>query len=198
MNIFSKVILTTLAMISISGCVALNEMSGIGAIRENTSTFDGSKEVLMEPAFVYADTSGMSGWQIKMGVRWSSKMPKDTLVFDVYVDGAHSIERGKSLLFNIDGKVVEISTMDDTTDFQRVPGFVHAGSYIPGRSTSSKRYYIPFSLASQLVNAKDVRVKVLLSKTYVEGIFSTDVVGSAKPAIIKYFDKLKEYGVFVN
>ncbi len=133
-----------------------------------------------------------------MGARWPDKMPKKSLVFDVHVRGTHSIARGNSLLFNIDGKITEVSTIDNLTDFQDGPGSFQLGTYVPGLSTSVKRYYIPFSLAGQLVTANDVRVKVLLDKTYVESIFSTNVSGSAKSALIKYFDKLKEYGVFVN
>src|SRR5688572_30821810 len=69
-----------LASMLVSGCAdvadSMSQMSGIGVVEEERSTFDNANIVRMSPAFLYREGAGiMSGVNTKLGAQWSSKQP---------------------------------------------------------------------------------------------------------------------------
>jgi hypothetical protein len=51
---------------------------------------------------------------------------------------------------------------------------------------SSKRYLIGWQFLDRILAAKDVRIKLDLRRSYVEGIFSDTTMSAAKPAFIEF------------
>ena len=72
--------------------------------------------------------------------------------------------------------------------FQRAS--LYSAVYIPPKNVSSKRYLLQQDFIEKILNAKDVRVKLDLSRSYVEGIFSDDTMSSAKLAFSDFMKKL--------
>ena len=159
-----------------------------GHIYESTSKFDNSKEITMEPAWLYDSAPG-----IKLRLSKSTKMPKDQVVMDAIVAGAHSFARGKSLHFNVDGDIVSFVSIDELTDFETTSGFVGGGHYIPPSNWSSKRYLLTMDFLDRIINANRVIVKVDLRKTYMEGVFSTDAFTTARPAFREFCEKVRAW-----
>lgn len=67
-----KTAILLLVAVGLTGCSALSEslqaVGDVGRVTVHQSSFDGAKEVKMEPAWV-APESGMA--QIRMGLNWS-------------------------------------------------------------------------------------------------------------------------------
>lgn len=96
------------------GCGSMPGMPGY--ISAATSSYDGSVQYVMEPAFVYNGESALSGSDIRMGLLWNSAMGHDgDIVLVVEFLGLMSIDTGHSLAFKIDGKESLFSPIDDYT-----------------------------------------------------------------------------------
>lgn len=170
------------------GCAGVPGMPG--HIAEAKSSFDESVELSMEPAFVFRNNDGFSGSDLRLALFWRSTMKPGSMVLEAYVDGAHNFSTGKSLHFNIDGEVVSFISIDQLTDIDFEPG-IYSGLYIPAKNVSSKRYLISSEFLDMLLKAKDVRVKLELHRSYVEGVFSDATASSAKRAFVKFAEKIK-------
>jgi hypothetical protein len=177
-----------LFLFALTGCAALTP----GNINESQSTFDGSTQLVIEPpALVRSSADTWSGTNMEMSLFWNSKMKPEKIILEVYVQGIESFAQGKSLHFNIDGEIVSFTSIDQLTDFQTESGFFGpVGEYHPATTHSSKRYLISTKFLERILNAKDVRIKLDLSKTYIEGFFSSEDAGTAKPAFSKFYARM--------
>lgn len=187
---FSRIMLVVVASLSFSltACAAI--LGAPGHITEKQSTFDNSTQLSMEPAFVFRHADGFSGSDLQLSLFWRSTMQPGQLVLVAYVDGTHNFEQGQSLFFNIDGEIVGFESIDQLTDITFKPG-IYDAIYIAGTNVSSKRYLISPSFLEKILNAKDVRVKLNMSRTFVEGVFSDNTMSSAKRAFIEFQKKLQ-------
>jgi hypothetical protein len=183
-------VLIILLPILFVGCAGIPGMPG--HITETKSSFDKSVELSMEPAFVFRNNDGFSGSDLRLALFWRSTMKPGDIVLEAYVNGAHNFSTGKSLHFNVDSEIVSFTSIDQLTNIDFEPG-VYSGVYIPAKNVSSKRYLITSKFLDRLLKAKDVRVKLDLHKTYVEGIFSDTTVSSAKQAFVKFSEKIKNH-----
>ncbi len=178
-----------LAFCALTGCSSMPGMPG--NIKESTSTFDNSIELSMQPAFVFRTNDGFSGSDLRLALFWRSSMRPGDLVVEVYVRGAESFSTGKSLHFNVDGQIISYASIDELTDIQFKPGS-YRGVYIPATNISSKRYLINRQFLDRLLSAHDVRVRLDLRKSFVEGIFSDDTPSSARRAFKEFSEKLAQ------
>lgn len=187
-----KLLVSAVIAILISGCTAsqMANMSGMpGSITDQVSSFDGQREITMQKSYIRqnsASTAGFNPATMSMGAFWSSKMPKDTIIVDVGVDGTYSIATDESLQFNVDGTMYQFSSVDKRLTDIKVGGSATGGNY------SSRQYALTRTFVQKLIDAKDVRVKLILDKTYVTGFFTTENNwgGDARPAFIEYLKRL--------
>ena len=154
-----------------------------GDIIETTSKFDGSRQISIEPAWV--------GNSIKLTLFKNTKMPVNDIILTVVVRGARLFAKGNSLHFNVDGKIVSFKSIDRLTDIKTSSGFAGGGYYIPPSNWSSKAYVVGKSFIKRIIAANRVVVKIDLTKTYVEGVFSKDGYTRARPAFKKFYARLK-------
>lgn len=186
-----KLFFVALALL-VSGCTAsqMANMSGMpGYISDNVSSFDGQREISMHRAFIRQNKSaslGMNPTSIAVSALWTSTLPNDTILVDIGLDGTSSISIDNSLQFNVDGEQFQFSPIDKGITNIEVGGGTLQGNF------SSRRFALKRSFIQKIINAKDVRVKLLLDKTYVTGFFNTDEnwAGDAKPAFIEYLKRL--------
>lgn len=154
-----------------------------GAISKTTSSFDGTKELIMEPAWLYDST-------IKLALFKNSKMPKDKLILTAVVRGAHIFADDPSLHFIIDGEIVSLKSIDRLTDINTSEGVVGAGFYVAPSNWSSNDYLVDLSFVERLLDAENVGVRLDLRKIYAEGVFSSDAPITARPAFRKFLEML--------
>jgi len=172
-----------LFILLISACAT--GMPGIpGAISESQSQFDGTKQVSMEPAWLYST-------YIKLALFKNSKMNKDDIIMTAVVKGAHNFAKGASLHFNVDGDIISFNSVDSLTDINTSSGSVGSEIYIPPSNWSSKDYVVSKQFINKIINANKVIVKIDLRKSYVEGKFSHDGYTTARPAFREFLKKIE-------
>ncbi|MCA1773987.1 MAG: hypothetical protein LC677_15805 [Halomonas sp.] len=182
--------LLSLAFLLIS-CSSLPGMPGY--IEVTKSSFDNSIQLSMEPALVYRSNDGFSGSDLQMSLLWRSSMNNNDVVLIAQVTGAKIIARGESLHFNIDGKVESLNSIDDLTSIDYQPG-VYSAARVPGQNISSKRYVVSKEFIDKILNASSVKIRLDLSKTFVEGVFTDSTSSSAYKAFKDFVKKAKLSG----
>lgn len=182
-----------LLMLIITGCSSYPDMKGMpGYINEQTSSFDNAVELFMEPAYVYSNADGRSGYSgMSMSLFWKSTNP-DNVVLEAYVDGARTISTGESLFFLIDGERVGLRSIDSLTNIETDAG--NMGAAIPPSNISSKRYLLRLQFLERILVAKDVRVKLTLRRSYVEGVFPDPKKAGAtvRQAFTDFLERIKK------
>tara|TARA_B100000315_G_C14439865_1_gene524201 strand:+ start:376 stop:927 length:552 start_codon:yes stop_codon:yes gene_type:complete len=183
MKKFVYTLVISIIVLNLYGCIT----PGVpGYISESVSNFDGSRQITIEPAWLYNSS-------IKLGLFKNSEMPDSTIVLIAVVKGAYSFSEGQSLHFKIDGKFESFSSIDNLTDMETSSGFYGSGIHIPASNWSSKRYLITKDFLNRLINADDVWVKIELRKEFVEGPFSSDFPTTARPAFKDFYDRIEKW-----
>jgi len=177
-----KRLAAVLALLLVTACA--------GQISETKSTFDidNSRELSMEPTYVFTHADGRSGSDLRLSLFWRSTMPKNELILGAFVSGVHSIPAIKSLHFNIDGQIVSLSSIDTLTNIETKYG---SPRFVPPYNVSSNRYVVTFEFIENIITANDVRVRLNLGKKYVEGVFSDKTFGAAKRDFVRFYDIIK-------
>ncbi|MDH4026785.1 MAG: hypothetical protein OEU57_15380 [Desulfuromonadales bacterium] len=154
-----------------------------GHITQTTSSFDGSKQLIMEPAWLYSSI-------IKLALFKSSKMPNEKLILTAVVRGSHIFDDDPSLHFNIDGETLSLSSVDRLRDIDTSEGFTGSGFYVAPSNWSSKDYLVDVSFLEKIITAEDVYVTVELTDFYAEGIFSSDAPITARQAFKDFLKQI--------
>jgi hypothetical protein len=155
-----------------------------GELTEHVSDFDQAIELSMEPAWLYGGTHSIK-WQLS----WRSTMPPNEFFLRVDVTGSDPIALGQSLHIKLDGKQVDLSTLNPKTGLHLIPGGLFNGIELPSSTWWWQRYQINRELLEQLLKAHDVRVRVDLGTSYAEGVFSNDAMTMARPAFHRFYDR---------
>jgi hypothetical protein len=184
-TVFILMLLPTLLV----GCAGMPGMPG--HITESESSFDKSVQLSMEPGMVFRDNDGYSGSDLQLALFWRSTMKPGELILEAYVTGAHNFSNEKSLYFYVGGEVTNFISIDQLTNIVYDPDLY--GGTIPGANVSSKRYLISSDFLDRLLVADDVRVKLDLGRTFVEGVFSDTSLGSAKQAFVKFIERVEAH-----
>jgi hypothetical protein len=182
-----KYISVLLLAIWLAGCTSMPGMPGYIGVTK--SSFDGSTQLNMEPAFVFRSNDGFSGSSLRISLFWSSAMNANNVVLIAQVDGAESIARGNSLHFNIDGQVESLKSIDELTTINYEPS-----DYGSGQNISLKRYVVTKMFIDKILSASIVKVKLDLSQSYVEGIFTDTTTSSSYNAFKEFVKKAKLNG----
>lgn len=178
-EIFFSLILTLM----FTGCVSLDTKGIVKSMynvpETGVSDFDGTKYIRMKNLSCIKKDVGLL-----LDLYQDTKMAKENIVIlTLKVTGYHSIADGSSLHFNIDGEIINLKTMDNTTAIEEVyhsiyqPGYVGRDIYIPSVyspavQASTKRYVITDTFVDKVANSKKAVIKVDLARSYVEGICS--------------------------
>jgi len=108
---------------------------------------------------------------------------RNEAILKVKVSGIDSIADGESLLFNVDGKITGLRSIDMTTDWEK-EFYTVEDSWLGSRHIeqrfSTKRYVISEQLIDRIASAERVVARVNLSREYVEGVLHPVKAGSAK------------------
>lgn len=172
------------------GCVS---MPGTVISYESESCM--TKEITTEPAFVCKE--GFGDCLIKFGLFRRSTMPENQIILTVMVDGIHTFTE-PSLLFNIDGEIIKFVSINAVEDSATTEEAYISSTYVPGTSAThlpiprySKRYYLIYrAFLKKILNAQRVEVRINLSKTYYEGIFSQNKTYTARPAFRDFYERV--------
>ena len=154
-----------------------------GRITQTTSSFDGSEQLIMEPAWLYNST-------VKLALFKSSKMPKDELILTAVVHGSHIFDDEPSLYFYIDGELSSLSSIDRLRDINAPDDFTGSGFYVAPSNWTSKDYLVEISFIEKIVAAKKVYVRVKLTDSYADGIFSNDAPITARKAFMDFLGQI--------
>ena len=166
------------------GCAAKtsNMVASMYSVSETgESAFDGTKWIKVKSIWcdpitfdLYQDTN-------------LSKSNKASL--ELNIGGTHSIQSGKSLHLNIDGKFTDLSTLEKLTDIETKPGYyssgIHAGMsfYLPPHNVSSKRYLVDIDLLERMEKANNLIMRVDLARDYIDAVCTNEKSsGSEFPA----------------
>lgn len=154
-----------------TGCASMPGMPGYTSKIE--SKFDNAVEYHMIPAWV-PDSSGM-----KMGLFWSSRMPKDTYEIQAWVTPISIFSGGACLQFKADGRMIALSPYDSTESTFFQEGSYANGLTIPSSTWSFRKFQITSTDLKTIINARETLVRLALQNgRYLEGELSKDVPGS--------------------
>src|SRR5690554_7628141 len=103
-----QILLVAFLLAMLSGCASMPGMPGY--ISEEKSSFDGSVQLSMEPAFVYRDNDGFSGSDLKLSLLWRSSMENDDIVLEAFVDDRQSRDSFRSLPLKPDRKSTRLNS----------------------------------------------------------------------------------------
>jgi hypothetical protein len=182
-------LITCIAVIAILNSCASTPKKSPGYTREGRSTIDDSVELSMEPSYVFRRAGGLSGSDLMLALFWRSSMPPSMTFVTAYVDGTHKIPRNKSLHFKVDGEIVSYSSFDTETDIKTE---YDSSRVFPRYKVSSMRYVVSLFLIEKIIAAKNVKIRLDLDNSYVEGVFSDNTPTAAKPAFTRFYERLRE------
>ena len=181
---FARSILLVVFAILLSACETIPGVPGY--VSEKKADFDGSLEISAAPAFVYRKAEKFSGSDLRLSVFWTSSMDPGYFIVAAHVDGAESIQQKASLQFNIDGNIVSLDALDPITQIRITPGSPSIG--IRPQNESSQRYRMTESLFKNIMNGKDVKVRLNMQRAYVAGDFSFANTSSAKASFARFYE----------
>lgn len=142
-----------------TGCATMNN-SVYSDAQVIKSSFDGSYEIHLEPV---GAASGFKDNPQSLGAFWTSKSPSSA-VLDAQVPGLKGI---KSIAFNIDGKIYEITKSTSQLTNTKVENTGAAVGTVFIQSTSTKGFEVPLEVIKQLVDAEEVKIKFsFIDNTY--------------------------------
>lgn len=135
---------------------------------ETKSVFDGARELSLESWYTQptASPDDLAARDSNLGLSlfWRSTMSPGKLIITAYVRGLENIQTTNSLLLNIDGEIVSLTSVDELTEHRPY-------RYERNGWESWKRYEITRETLDKIMAASEVTVRVNLEKTYVEGVF---------------------------
>ena len=137
-----------------------------GYISESKSDFDGSTWLKVHP--------GHASGCCALGAAWNSKQP-DLVQIEAVLHGEYAaIADTGGLEFNVDGRMLRLSSSGLPTQFEATRG---AGSSV--MRTSSKSFAIRREDFGALVKASSVKVRLNTTKGAVEGDLLRDAYGGS-------------------
>jgi hypothetical protein len=158
-------ILLSFLLIVLAGCAAIPGIPG--HISESTSKTDNTRQMVLEPAWCGG---------FKLGLFKSSNMPDTLMILSAYIKGVESV---REAAINVDGQYYTLSRLDDFTDHDDIWSF--------------NRFAVSKNLLGDMINGREVWVKITLDNKFVEGEFSSDKPQAARPAFRNFYAKLKDF-----
>lgn len=168
------------AIAGATGC-ALMGASIPGGIAVVDSSYDGTREIYMNPGWANNDLSG----SLKIGARKNSKMAPGEAILIVRNDMIRNFSSGENFFVKIDGKERRFS-----------PISAHSECAISTKSDTahcSQEYYVEMAYFEQMIASKDVQFKLLLRDgLYSEGSLKNSGVSTARSGIQDFLAKVQQ------
>lgn len=165
------------SLVSCASYMTMSDLYRDGQVKEIASEFDGTKETTMYPTYLRDGT-------IKLGAFRNSKMGQNEAFLIAEIPETKNIDEKESLQFNIDGKIVKLSSQPGTTKFAK--GSMSSTNPYETRYYSSRQYLASRDLIKSILSANKVAVKlVLLEKTYMEDVLAALRDASAEETLKK-------------
>jgi len=167
--------------LAMSGCAALDQLTGRGVVTESTSGFDNATLIEASPNAL-ANVDGTWTEPLELGARWSSATPDSVALVIGWapgIDGTSMFPDTRAFFINIDGKISQYSAGQPA-------GRVASG----GETAGSDRLYginevvIPYSVLQQMVAARDCRIRLQTSRGYKDFDFTRAHASGGKPTAI--------------
>lgn len=165
----NKSIRTTLcltAFLTVSGCINVNELAGLGVISEEALTFDGVEITKVSPSFLFESARSQGAMAIRLGAHWSDAEPDY-----VALKFAYASDNGGRGPESIGLEGIEIS-VDGVKSAYDSSGYNTISKTLDMNSMNS--VVIPFVVLEQMVNATDCRLRIQTTKGYLDSMFSIE------------------------
>ena len=201
MNKYLSRFLVLYSVILLVGCAgmadSMNKMAGLGVVSESKSSYDNSKTIRVSPNWLYDSKENWTANNIKLGARWNSKSPKYIAIdlsYDSNTSGYSPTYMGiTGIEININGKKSSYKSSKPTS--------LDSGSYNSVSKTiytkSSNSVIIPLETLKNMVQSKDVRIRINTNKGYEDAVFSIERSSSGQStallSIREFLNKLQKY-----
>lgn len=167
-----NVLLSTLVFAA--GCVSVP-----GAVSLRTSSYDGAKELVMQPGWASA---GLTRGSLKFGAWKSSALAPEAAVLIVRNDMVEAFSsKTPNFFIKIDGQEFALSPTASTTELA-----VNTDSDV---AHSSEEYPVDLSMLQRMVDSKDVKFKLYLSDGYIEGALDRPGPNTARKGLREFLEK---------
>lgn len=179
-----------------SGCAG----AGTGAVVAKDSKFDGSREVVMQTAWVAPLEGGIA--EISLGLTYRSSQPKG-VILKANITNMSGVTDIQAVSISIDGETIIAKPVDaieskkdnllvtnDTCTYSY--GFRTCAKGISMKSLN-KLYIIPSSVPSDIMNAKEALIRVEADGRYIEGDLKASSFGNHtfKDSLPEFVSKMK-------
>ena len=190
--IIKKKIIICLVLLGLTGCSSFP--CSTGCVSEHTSTFDGAKELSLSPSYIYRNNKGISGSDMRIGLYWSSSLPENNIVLILLPHKDKPVAAGTKINFNINGAITELSSVTKDKIKNLNPSTDSSTYFNPNviEQMNVLYYVVQTDFVNKIISADDVRVRLDLENTYLEGYFSHDSAAAAKSDFNKFMAKLNE------
>ncbi len=168
-----------------TGCMStMDKMAGIGQIEVGRSSFDKGRVVTLSKSNNYTGND----WQFastRFGAKWQESSPESVIIFlinESRTDNSNFYTSYEGISVNIDGDIREFeasgSTIFDSSDYNTVTNTIY--------TSSTGVVIVPLDYLKRMVLADDVRIRVNMSDSYEDIIFSIDKKGTASYSRLKF------------
>ena len=173
-----KILFAIAVVLAMTGCTALDQLSGRGVVTQHTSDFDNATIIEASPNNI-SDTDGMWTDSTALGASWSSAAPNNVTLTMALTGSGSTVPFTGILAFfvNVDGKVQQYSVGQPLGTTPDASG--------PHRLYASNEIVIPYSVLQQMVAASDCRIRIQTSGGYRNFDFTRDHMAGGKPAAIR-------------
>lgn len=173
-----KILFAIAVVLAMTGCTALDQLSGRGVVTQHTSDFDNATIIEASPNNI-SDTDGMWTDSTALGASWSSAAPNNVTLTMALTGSGSTVPFTGILAFfvNVDGKVQQYSAGQPLGTTPDASG--------PHRLYASNEIVIPYSVLQQMVAASDCRIRIQTSGGYRNFDFTRDHMAGGKPAAIR-------------
>lgn len=174
--------------LALAGCAAMDAMSGLGVLRERTSSYDGSEVISVSGQSLYAPGDAL-GTPFRLGATWLSVHP-DLVSLDL--EYASDARMGSASYATIEGLDVRIDGLEshwqatgtqyDSTPYNTVSRTIY--------TRSSTSIVVPLNMLRAMVRAEDCRLRIRSSADVDEVLFSRATIPGGKPTAITSIRKM--------
>lgn len=174
--------------LALSGCTAMDAMSGLGVLTQQVNTYDGGQTIHVSGQSLYAPGDSL-GSPFRMGATWLSIHP-DLVSIDLSYHANADI--GSNMYATIDGFDVRIDGLESSwqangTQYNSTPYNTISHTVYTSSATS---IVVPLNMLRAMVDAQDCRMRIHSSLGPDDVLFSRATIPGGKATAITSIRKL--------
>lgn len=151
-------------------------------VKESNTPRQNVSVVSVGPVWTYSSMISLSLYR-------RSDMPDGKIILAVHVPGVRLFSKEPSLLFEIDGEVVRLSSSDERIQVNTDTEFISGTFFSQPTSSSSKHYEVDDVFLKRIIDAEKVIVRINLKDSLAEGAFSDDRA-EAHQAFSNFYERI--------